>query len=295
MGMDLFKKTILGKINLLYVILFLFILCAAGCRTTGSGRVVKPEKIINYGDEVLVDFTCRLKKDEKIVMTTDESLIKDNKDAASNIFYPLSKYTPVSIKAGEGKKAPDFGTLNSTSKEILENISMTIVGKKEGVPIVFDISAEYSTIVSDDDRYLIITRIRKKPRIQKVSLELWQKTNGDPSPGDVIENYQDNEGITVTILSVEDNQVEFRVSFEDGKTMDTPMGKALIYIEGDDIKTIYDFKPGDLLRTGPIVGRVIDVTDTMVTFDYGHPFGGEELSCEAVARRDGKGDEKKED
>lgn len=296
MNIGILTKTISGKIYLLYAILFLFTLCAAGCHTAGGGRVVKPEKIIQFGDNVLVDFTCRLKKDQKIVMTTDESLIKDNDDVKSNIFFPLPKYIPVSVTAGEGKKAPDYGALNSTPKEILENINIAIMGKEEGEPIVFDMSAVYSTIVSDNDRYLTISRIREKPMLQKVSLADWQKSNGgDPSPGDIIENYQGNKGIQLTILSVDDNQVEFRVGFKNGITMNTPMGKAIIYEDGDNIKTIFDFNPGDILRSGPIVGRVIKVTDTMVTFDYAHPFGGEVLSCEAVATRNETVDENEQD
>ncbi|MGD9159971.1 MAG: hypothetical protein PVG39_16270 [Desulfobacteraceae bacterium] len=279
---------------LLNVILLTGIICATGCQSAGHNRVIKPENIIDFGDETLVDFTCRLKKDGKIVMTTDESLIKDNNDAMSSIFFPLPKYIPVSVTAGEGKKAPDYGTLNSTHKEILENISMVIVGKEEGSPVAFDISAEYSQITSDDDRYKKIDRIRKKPRTQKVSLEHWQIRNGKtPSPGDVIENYQNAEGVTLTILSVDDNHVEFKVSVKEGTPVDTPMGKAILYEDGNNIKTIFDYKPGDLVRSGPIVGRVIDVTDTRVKFDYGHPFGGESLSCEAVARRDEAVDEKK--
>jgi FKBP-type peptidyl-prolyl cis-trans isomerase 2 len=294
MNIDIFKKTIFGKINLIYAIFLTIAICAAGCQTAESKRIVKPEKIINQGDKVLVDFTCRLKKDKKIVVTTDESLIKENEAAKSSIFYPLKEYAPIPVTAGEGDKELDHLPLKPTHKEILENISMAIVGKAEGAPIAFDIAAEYSQGAPDDIRYSKISRIRRKPRIQKISRVFWEKRHGKtPSPGDVIENYQNIEGITATVLSIDDKEVEVKFNIKDGTVVYAPIGKVLTYEEGDNIKSVIDYKPGQLIRSGGIIGRAIEVTDTMITFDYGHPFGGEVLSCEAIARRDEAVDEKK--
>ena len=293
MNIDVLKRKIIGKFSFFTVIFFIGIFYATGCQSVDNRRIVNSEKIINPGDKIIVDFTCRLKKDGKIVVTTEEPLIKDNNDAKSIIFYPIKEYVPIPVIAGEGKKTPDFGTLNSSHKEILENISMAIIGKEVGVPFSFDIMGETSQIVSYDDRYLKISRIREKPRIQKINLGSWKKSNDrTPLPGDVINNYHNVEGLTVTVLSVDDNQVEFRFDVKEGTTFESPLGKAFVYEDGDNMKSIIDYKPGQLLRSGPIVGRVIDVTDTMVTFDYGHPFGGEVLSCEAVTKREEAVDEK---
>jgi FKBP-type peptidyl-prolyl cis-trans isomerase 2 len=34
------------------------------------------------------------------------------------------------------------------------------------------------------------------------------------------------------------------------------------------------------VRSGGMIGRIVQVTDRMITIDYSHPFGYETLKCE---------------
>lgn len=244
--------------------------------------VVGEPRTIEIGDEVLVDFTCRI-KDGGIAMTTDAALAKDENEAKAGIFLPLKEYGPVPMIAGSGKKGPDYGKLKTLENEILESLSLVIVGMEEESRGVFEISSENMPALTEEERFLDLSRIIRTSKIRKVSSLILKRLQGkDPVIGDIIIP-EGREGTSYTVLSVTGDMAQISISMEEGMKMDLPLGTGTVHDAGDHYEIVIDMHIGKLLRSGAIVGRVIDIDGDIFTIDYGHPFGQETLSCDVTA------------
>ena len=88
------------------------------------------------------------------------------------------------------------------------------------------------------------------------------------------------EQLPATVMAVDTKSVSVRFSPKPGKEIETPFGKGTVRETSNDFEIVIAAPVGGLVRTGPLVGRIIGVDDTSFTLDYGHPFGGEELGCD---------------
>jgi FKBP-type peptidyl-prolyl cis-trans isomerase 2 len=247
---------------------------------TGRPAIGEP-RTVYIGDEVLVYFTCRL-KDGSIVMTTDAALAEDKNESKAGIFLPLKEYGPVTMTAGSGRKGPDYGKIKTIENEILESLSLVIVGMEEGSHGVFEVGSQIMPDLTEEDRFLRLSRIRRQSKSIKVHPETFKKAHGkEPVLGDIIIS-EDYTGLSMEVLSVTDDEVQVNVSMKEGMKMDLPLGTGTVYDAGDHYEIVIDMHIGKLLRSGVIVGRVIDIEGEMLTIDYGHPFGHETLSCDVT-------------
>lgn len=62
--------------------------------------------------------------------------------------------------------------------------------------------------------------------------------------------------------------------------VDTPFGKGAIRENEKNYEIVIDASVGSLVRTRGLVGRISEVRDGSIVVDYGHPFGGETLTCD---------------
>ena len=62
--------------------------------------------------------------------------------------------------------------------------------------------------------------------------------------------------------------------------MDTGFGIGTIRDAGDKFEIVIDVHEGTLLRSGPLVGKIIKVEDRVFTIDYGGAFEKEPLVCD---------------
>lgn len=248
-------------------------------------EIIDKDKNIKSGDHVLVDFTCRL-NDESIVMTTNPDLALNNKTVKSNIFLPLKEYVPVPLIAGSGKRGPDYGKLKTLENEVLENLTLFVVGMKEGISQSFDIKAIDTPDLTEEERFIRLSRIRKSQKKVRVHPTAFKNAHGkDPVPGDIITK-KEFPGVAMHVITVSDNEVEILLHADEGTVVDLPTGRGIVRDAGDYYETVIDIHKGQIIRTGVIVGRVVDVDEKMYTLDYGHPFGGEPLKCEITAYKD---------
>jgi FKBP-type peptidyl-prolyl cis-trans isomerase 2 len=88
------------------------------------------------------------------------------------------------------------------------------------------------------------------------------------------------EQLPATVLAVSGPGVTVRFSPKPGMRIDTPFGRGTVRETPTDFEIVVDDPVGSMVRSGPLVGRIINLSDTEVTIDYGDPFGGEELSCD---------------
>jgi FKBP-type peptidyl-prolyl cis-trans isomerase 2 len=72
----------------------------------------------------------------------------------------------------------------------------------------------------------------------------------------------------------------------------TPFGKGTVKESGNVYIIDIDAKVGALVRSGPMVGRIVEVGEGetgTITIDYSHPFGGESLDCDITLEGIGTG------
>ena len=70
----------------------------------------------------------------------------------------------------------------------------------------------------------------------------------------------------------------------DGAQVETPFGKGVLREEADHCGIAIDARSGTLVRSGPLAGRIVSMNDRSFVIDYGHPFGGETLSCDVAVK-----------
>jgi FKBP-type peptidyl-prolyl cis-trans isomerase 2 len=272
------------KTAIIYTALFLTV---SGCSTTGKvqqseiSMIKGPERIV-AGDRVMADFTCRF-KDGDIVMTTDSAIAENIDRKKSPIFLPLKEYGPIELIAGSEKKGPDYGQLKTFENELLENISLAVIGMDSGIKTVRYLTAEDNKNLTDEDRFIEMTHTRRSPRERKIHPMAFKNTyKREPVKGEVVPSDK-IPGVTIEILSVTENEAVIRINVKEGTEVYLPLGKGYMREAGDYIETIIDIQKGHKIRSGGIMGRVVDMGEEMFRVDYVNPFGGETLECEIRA------------
>ncbi len=240
-----------------------------GCSTFVPYRV-KP------GDDVLADYTCRLKNGE-VVLTTSEAVANDKASHAS-IFLPFKSYGPEELIAGAPDTYTKYGNLKIFEREVAARIASAVVGMKVGENNTILLTAEVPPNLADEDRYSTIGRVLHREKEQRIDLKSVKAMLGhDPVVGEQAFAYQRISG---DVKEISGDNVVIHINVKDGQIVEVPFGKGMIKDYPDHYDIITDAKVGHLVRTMSQIGRIISVTDDKFTIDYGHPFGGEELSCD---------------
>ena len=243
---------------------------------------VESPRTIGAGDQVSVDFTCRL-KDSKIVMTTDKELAEDVNELKADIFIPLKEYKPVVIPAGQEKRGPDYGKLKTIENEILEILRLDLVGMRENSTKKFRLTSGTVTDLTKEERFLKLSRIRRQPKFIKVSPDTFKKSyKKEPVQGEIIAS-EDFRGLSMKVNSITNDEVQIKIIMEEGMKVDLPLGTGTVHDAGDHYETELDIHTGQIIRSGAIVGRVVDIEGDMFTIDYANPFGYESLECDVTA------------
>jgi FKBP-type peptidyl-prolyl cis-trans isomerase 2 len=241
----------------------------SGCSVFGPLRV-------KQGDTAMVSYTCRLMSGE-VVLTTREEIARD--DAAhAGIFLPFKKYGSEDLVAGGPDNYPRLGKLKIFELEVAAQLAKAIVGMKVGENNTIVLKADVPSDLNDDDRYTTLGRVARKEKDQKVALKpLKDKLGHTPAIGEQAFSF---EGFVGTVKSITDKEAIIHIEVQDGRIVDQPFGKGVIKDYPDHYDIVTDAQVGHLVRSASQVGRIIKVTETTFTIDYGHPFGGEELMCD---------------
>lgn len=265
------------KNQMVMVLCWIFVGLVVPVCPVWGGQRVEP------GDKVMVDITCRLDDTGELVLSTLERTATDAEVPRANVFLPLKEYGHWELFAGSGYGGPPFGRLLTLEGEIGAQISKKLPGKTVGVPFQAEIRSEVPPELADQERYMTMNAYLLEPKTQKVSLEFArEKLDRDPKPGDLFDKVDD---VTVTVTRIEGEEVWLRVDIVDGGTLQTDWGKAVLEdIDEKRYRKILRPQIGDLVRTGPVIGRISDVKEQTYTVDYGHPFGGRTLVCDVVVR-----------
>lgn len=245
----------------------------AGCSTiSGPG-------VVNKGDRVWVDYTCRL-ENGLVAMTTYED-IAENISSRSGIFVPFSEYGSESITAGDEDQGQSFGKLKMFESEVSYRIAQAVVGMRVGKNYTVTLKSEAPPNLEPAERYMNLPRIRPRKKNQRLSHEyIKNKLGHEPVLGEKVFAY---DGIKGTVKAMDDKFVTVYVEVKDGISADTPFGTIVVRDRDEQYyDCVIDAQVGHLVRTDTQIGRIIEVTNDRFTVDYGHPFGGEDLICDIV-------------
>jgi FKBP-type peptidyl-prolyl cis-trans isomerase 2 len=252
------------------VCLPLIALAFSGCATVDNGTVVKA------GDQVGIHFTCRFPNGE-VAATTLQEVIFDKSLKMSPIVLSVLGKDPITITAGEPvqmnpRDTPGF------EEEIVRQLTLAVVGMREGEHRSVTLTAETVPVRGTEEQKMTMAKVRHRQKEEHLSREDYRlKKHKEPEVGQV---YSEQEPLVGKVSAVTEKDVTITYSPTPGGSVRTPFGPGTIKDLGDRFDIIIDVKPGTLLRSGPIVGKVTEVGKDTFTIDYSNTFFGESLYCD---------------
>jgi len=257
----------------------------AGPPITKPAAVSAKGHTVVAGEPAQIHFTCRLDNGE--IAASSDMAEEDANLIKSSIFRARQANTPIVISAGEAADTPDTGSQRGFEAEIIYQLSKAIVGLKTGERQAVTIRAERLPETHKNENFLQIAKVRRRNKEVRLTPEEYRaKTGKTPQTGD---SFIIDPAVPGKITSVTQGDVIITF-FPAAKVVATPFGEAAVRELADRYEIDIDAHTGTLVRTGPLVGRIVGVDDRFITIDYGHAFGGEPLTCDILvepARPDG--------
>jgi FKBP-type peptidyl-prolyl cis-trans isomerase 2 len=246
----------------------LLLIIAAGCAASPERRMV------GVGEPVRIDYDCRLQNGE-LAATTDGSLAGDAAVPKSEIFLPAKKFG--SLEMISGRSPVEAGAITSMEEDIASRLALAVPGIPFGKPAVLELKSELIPGRVGDERFLKMAKVWNRPKEKRMPRTYFSTDPGrQPVVGGKIAIDPVFPG---QITGVSDKEVIISFSIPEKGTFRTPYGLARVRDAGDHFDIDIDARQGSLIRTGPLVGRISEVTERLITIDYGYLFGGETLSC----------------
>lgn len=242
-----------------------------GCATAAGERVVAAN------DRVEVSFTCRL-PDGTIASSTEKKVADDPSLPKAPVFLASSGDEPVALPYGAELEAVRAKPVRAMEEEILSRLADAVPGMRAGERRTMKITANTASVAAGEATSIEMARVRVRPRQLRLTVEEYRARKGtEPSVG---ERYTMDPSFPGRVAEISGNQVVIEFAAPPGNTLRTPFGVGTVRETEDRYQVELDVRPGTLVRSGPLVGRITAVDDRHFTVDYRHPFGGEELDCE---------------
>jgi FKBP-type peptidyl-prolyl cis-trans isomerase 2 len=228
---------------------------------------------------VTLNYTCRLKGGE-IVATTSRAVVEDGSQVKSEIFVPPGRCGPVTRRAVE-PPASSGGGSQGFRIHLEKGIAGTLTGMGVGETRRVEVSAEPYGGMINGERYLSLAKVRRRRKETRISTRVYAQTTGrEPEIGTEFD-YQ--PGFRAKIVDAGPEDVALRLEAQPGSVVETPHGKGVIRDRGKYYEIHIQADEGRLLRSGDRVGRILKGPDERTfVVDYGHPFGGEVLTCDVT-------------
>jgi FKBP-type peptidyl-prolyl cis-trans isomerase 2 len=246
----------------------------AGC--SGVGRAAK----IGPGDPVTLNYTCRL-HDGAVAATTLKEVAEDAAQSKADIFAPGTAGVSLVVTAGGSTDGPAESPLRSFENEITLRLAKRVIGMAPGETRRVELRGDDGEGVRDEGKPLQLAVVRKRPRELRFSRDYYLANAGrEPEVG---RSFVRDPLIPGKIVAVNDKEVLIRFEVKDGTVVTTPYGKGVIRERPERYEIVLEPMAGTLVRSGPLVGRIIEVSDQYFFIDYRDPFGGESLACAVTA------------
>lgn len=250
----------------LYTSLCTALLITAGCAS--HSQVVRP------GDKAELSFSCRLANGDLVVTTRHDAAVSYEKKSA--LYLPRNKGGELKVVAGQSqtREASRFG--KSLEQEVVDQLALSLVGQPEGVVVARTVSATVDPAAAAD-KPTSLARIRKRAKEMRLSIEEYRtKTGKQPEVG---RTFTLDPLFPGAITQVTDKEVVIAFAPKSTGEVSTPFGPAIISDAGTQYEMRLNPQVGQMLRSGPMAGRVVTVDNDNFTIDYRHPFAGETFNC----------------
>ena len=243
----------------------LFVFSTFGC-SAGGRAVVTDDSVVS------VQLTCRM-PDGKVLMTTDESIALSDR---SRLYLARKENGPLRLTAG--KVARDMGARGDLDVELANGVARSLVGMSSGEMKRVSITADPIPGPDGKPRLLPMARVRQRPREMKLSRKDFSSRFGKPP--EIGAAVILDPAIPGAVSEITDTEVVVRFKATPGTEVETPFGTGVIREGKDAYEIVIGVREGAIVRTGPLLGRIVSVTDRMFTVDFTQPFAGEELTCD---------------
>ncbi|MBT0666136.1 hypothetical protein KI809_17635 [Geobacter pelophilus] len=251
----------------------LLLVTISGCASS------TPLRTVASGDRVKLNYTCSL-VDDSIAATTQQEIANDEGRKKSGLYLPQNPVQAYELTIGEQEKPGPEGVL-SFEQEIVMRLATSIIGSPYSEPRKVKLVAETPTNLSDRDRYLDMSRTRKRPKEMNISIDEFRTLTG--TTPEIGQSVIFDPLLPGSIASMADGKVTLKFAPHSMQDLVTPFGLANIHDAGDHYTIELQVKKDGLLRSGPLAGVISAVKDDSFTIDYGNPFAGERLFCEVIA------------
>lgn len=252
--------------------------------SSSSGEVV-----VQYGDEVMVNYTCRF-ANEDVVFTTRESVGRDETVPKSPIYHPKEKYQAVKLVAVPRADAINFrklGIHQGFEVDLALRLAEAVQGQGVGEEKKVTLTAEVPPDLPVNERYVELLRVRQTQKEFRIPREYYFRHTGmQPVVGQAYRAFDPLAPGKVVEITEEEVVVQF-TPIGDGYR-DTSFGRETIEDMGDHFQITVDVEEGRIVRNGPVVGRIIKVGEETFTVDYGSAFAGEPITCDVTVESIGK-------
>ena len=265
-------------------------MCLAAIFTTcllvsACATLISPPKVVQEGETVKICYTCKNKNGE-IITSNEASVISAAEEDKTEFFLANQEDSPLILTAGR----PDHNRIMRLRKmrplgcneEIAFQLAQAVVGLPAAAETKVTLNSEWQKFLEPGNRYLRMARVRWRPKLQKISKDLFMANNKNKMPqlGDEQPSFNGFVG-KISSITQEDVIIE-NIPAQGGNSIRTAFGKGIVSEHGNQLKIDIDVHEGDLVRTGTNFGRVYRVDDTFFYVDYGHPYGGETLFCDVT-------------
>ena len=250
------------------------VLLAGGFSHVAEAREVKA------GDSVSVHFTCRLKNGQ-LAASSRQDLPQPLLDTRSPLFVPRGKGEPVDFVAGEDILKSARGRGGSFETEIIARLADHVIGMRKGEQKTVEVAAQRRQSSNPGESILEVAKVRRRAKEVRMTVDEFKQRKGvDPVVG---QDYTVEPSFPGKVTQVTETEVVVLNAPPPEMQVETPFGRGKVVDAGKQYLIEIDARVGALVRSGGMVGRIVDVGEGergMITLDYSHPFGGEVLDCE---------------
>lgn len=252
--------------------------CFATADDALSYTPVEGEPVVKPGDWVEMRYLCRLKTGE--VAASSDPVAETEKKSA--IFKAEEQVAPAFIlmAVSPDEPLPEQLWPGPFESEIQMLLARGLTGMKVGEKRRIELSAKMIPGINEQEGFAWLAKTRTRPKEMKMPRGDYEfRAQKTPEVG---QTYFYDPAFPGKVERVTETDVIIRFTATPGDTIETPFGQGRIREEGDNYKVDIDAKEGTLVRTGNKIGRITKVDDKVITIDYRHPFGYEELGCDVT-------------
>ncbi|MEZ4601762.1 MAG: hypothetical protein R2940_18380 [Syntrophotaleaceae bacterium] len=232
------------------------------------------------GDRVRINYVCRLKNGELTASTYRDGAISPE-EKRSAIYLALKNDAPLEWIAGQEKVSQSGSAPFDFADAIAVQLGQAVVGQVPGTLSGIEVAAAKAPVRPSGT--IRLAKVRRRPRGLHMTVDEYKgRTGKNPEIG---QEMTFDPAIPGKVTSVSESEVVVDFHAPVGELIDTPFGRARVSADQNSYLLEILVEKGDLVRSGPMVGKVADVDDAFFTVDYGHPLAGQNLVCDVEVSR----------